>query len=320
MIGIPLPVNSSIRTIRDFLATTRLFDQPLEKDFELQPQGTNCWMAPVALAAFSSWGRELRDHGGSVAYTGEISPSIRYAIRMGLFDALGITAPPLEEHEEAGRFIPVRNIRTPDDQERFLTDLQPMLHLARRNTWAIQLSMSELIRNVLEHSRSKNGAFACAQYHPQKEYVSIGVADAGIGVKQALSTKFETEDDEEALLLALRPGVSGAMAPMGHPAENAGLGLFVTKSIARIGRQEFCIASGTGYYKMNRPKQVTISPDPRTDGHRTSSELPHWQGTIVGVNISTNRNTNYRDFFARIRHAMPSARKREDYSSKVRFS
>ncbi|EKD47873.1 MAG: hypothetical protein ACD_65C00239G0001, partial [uncultured bacterium] len=39
--------------------------------------------------------------------------------------------------------------------------------------------MSELVRNVLEHSMSKHGAIVSAQYYKKSNTVRIGIADTG---------------------------------------------------------------------------------------------------------------------------------------------
>lgn len=317
-----LPNFSNVDTIRHFLATTAFFAQgSLNQDWVLRPErpAQNIWLAPVALSATSAWGLEVAREGGSIQFEGDASPGLRYAIRLGLFDFLGIEHDiELEQHEEAGRFIALRQIRNSTDQEKFLTDLQPLLHQAQSNTWAIRHSMSEMLRNVLEHSNAPEGAVACAQYHPNSKYVSIGVADCGIGIRQSLSQNYPTNSDLEAVLLAVRPYVSGARST-GQPWENAGLGLFVTKSIARIGHQEFALASGDAFYKLRKNNKGPIEADPTKDNASFSGGLPPWRGTLVGVHVSTTE-TKQREFFAQIRKAMPGRKKRQDFSRQVQFS
>src|SRR5690348_5592412 len=55
--------------------------------------------------------------------------SVPYLVRMKLFDYLKVKQPrKIEEHEEAGRFVPLTQIRTPEDLRRTITNLIPLLH------------------------------------------------------------------------------------------------------------------------------------------------------------------------------------------------
>lgn len=57
------------------------------------------------------------------------NPSTRYLERMGLFGLMGIDSGiPVVAHEAAGRFIPLRQIRTNDELNDFIVDVVPLLH------------------------------------------------------------------------------------------------------------------------------------------------------------------------------------------------
>jgi anti-sigma regulatory factor (Ser/Thr protein kinase) len=100
----------------------------------------------------------------------------------------------------------------------------------------IKYVITELVRNVLEHAVSPVGAMVCAQYFSKTERLSLGVADFGVGIRESIGTFHHAPTDLEAIHLALRPGVTGATARLGGNAQNAGAGLFFTKSIARVTR------------------------------------------------------------------------------------
>lgn len=88
-----------------------------------------------------------------------------YLDRMGLFDFTNQKSPyNIKKKEEAGRFIPLTIIKNSTEQSRFITDMIPLLHLPAHKTDAIKYTVGELIRNVLEHSESKDGAIVAAQY------------------------------------------------------------------------------------------------------------------------------------------------------------
>src|SRR5260370_39309182 len=84
--------------------------------------------------------------------------SVPYLVRMKLFEHLGIQ-PPREiiEHEEAGRFIPLTQIKSSTELTRFLTDIVPLLHTSQTAADAIRYVFSELGRNVLEHADTQTG-------------------------------------------------------------------------------------------------------------------------------------------------------------------
>ncbi len=89
-----------------------------------------------------------------------------YLDRMGLFNFLGKQSPfTIAEHEPAGRFIPLTQIRTQEEQSKFIKEMIPLLHLAPHQADAIKYTVGELVRNVLEHAATKNGAFVAAQYY-----------------------------------------------------------------------------------------------------------------------------------------------------------
>ena len=96
-----------------------------------------------------------------------------------------------------------------------------------------------MVRNVLEHSRSEDGAVLAAEHYPadddRQARVNIGIADCGLGIRLSLSRNFRLESDSEALLTAIKPGTTGALkSTYGGPSDNAGAGLFYTRRLAPL--------------------------------------------------------------------------------------
>ena len=116
-------------------------------------------------------------------------------------------------------------------------------------TNVLRYSIREILRNITEHSRSEKFSF-CAQYLPTKEKVTFAVLDNGIGLKKSLSDnpKLSLENNLEALLWGIKPGVSGKVypgqkrKPKGELA-NSGYGLYMTSEICKKG-VSFFISSG----------------------------------------------------------------------------
>jgi len=155
--------------------------------------------------------------------------------------------------------------------------------------------LSELIRNVLEHSASESGAIVCAQYYKKSHRVSIGIADTGIGITQSLKRAHVVGNDLDAIQLALTPGITGTTAKEGGTEYNAGAGLFFTKSIANVNRDFFMIYSGTALYKLlkrtaSKPK---LFGDPFLDRHSKRNNNPHWQGTVIGIDLSLDTTQEF---------------------------
>lgn len=225
------------------------------------------------------------------------APSGHYLTRMGLFRFLEINpeVKTIKEHEPAGRLIPLTQIKNSGDSDRFLKELVPLLHLEHepKHAQAIQHIFSELIRNVLEHSRSPHGAVVCAQYFKKSNKIAIGVADLGVGLKETIKQSYKVKDDLDAIKLALTPGITGTTNKPGGTSENAGFGLFLIKSIAYVNSDFFTLISGDRMYKLlQRGDAIRLKGDPFADRHSTM-QIPPWRGVAVGVDISLDQTQEF---------------------------
>lgn len=108
----------------------------------------------------------------------------------------------------------------------------------------LEYCITEIIRNVLEHSNSKT-LWYTAQYWPTQfggQLVEIGIMDEGIGIHNSLQN--EVNDEENILKFALIPGCSSK--PTTHyideNANHSGFGLYM---ISEIGKRngDFIITS-----------------------------------------------------------------------------
>jgi len=237
---------------------------------------------------------------------GSVPESGRYLDRMGLYD-LTKTHSPFKYHkkEESGRFVPIKVIKTADDQSRFITDMIPLLHLTENNTTIIKYVIGELVRNVLEHAYAKKGAIVAAQYYKKTNRVSIGICDTGIGIWKSMNTYWHPKNDIEAIKLALTPGITGTTRREGGTAENAGAGLFFIKSIAKITRNYFVIYSGTAKYTLLKHRSdikglPKLQADPTKDRHNKTNDAPNFQGTLVAVDISLDETPEFNTLLSQI--------------------
>lgn len=225
--------------------------------------------------------------------------SRHYLLRMGLFKLLNLPSDmSITEHEPAGRFIPLAQIRTSAELSRFIAEMTPMLHLEAEPEQAKTLGyiVSELARNVLEHAAAESGAILCAQYYKKSNAIRIGIADTGLGMKATISQSYSVQNDLQAIQLGLMPGITGTTRREGGTEQNAGAGLFFIKSIASVNRDFFVIYSGNGFYKLLKKsslKRMHLNADPFEDRHSKSGGFPFWRGTIVGIDITLHQTKEF---------------------------
>ena len=235
-----------------------------------------------------------------------------YLDRMGLYDLIGKDSPfDIDAHEEAGRFIPLTIIKNASEQSAFISDMIPLLHLPPERADAIKYVISELVRNVLEHAHADDGAVVAAQYYPKSNTVRIGICDTGIGIRESMSPVWNPQSDLQAMLLALKPGITGTTKREGGTEENAGAGLFFIKSLASMSRDYFLLYSGTAIYRLlkRRPSKHLphLNTDPQDDHHSSVEDAEPFQGTLVAFDISLDETDEFVSLLTYIRTAYTSA-------------
>ena len=249
-----------------------------------------------------------------------------YLNRMGLFKYLNIKpGMGIKKHESAGRFIPLTQIKKQEDLTRFIAEMIPLLHLGPDQMESIKYIISELVRNVLEHSESRLGAIVSAQYYKKSNTIRIGIVDTGIGIKKTINVAHKASTCLEALRLALTPGITGSTKREGGTEFNAGAGLFFIKSIAKVNRDFFMIYSGDAMYKQlkvsEKTKRVKLYADPFDDKHSKEEGLPFWRGTVVGIDMSLDETEEFSLLLDLIRNTYQEAIKerRKDRYKKPQF-
>jgi hypothetical protein len=154
--------------------------------------------------------------------------------------------------------------------------------------------------------------------------VTIAVADCGRGIADHIGQVYREalRNDRVALGLAMRPGVTGVQAGMYGVPDNAGAGLFITRCMAKGTGGYFLLYSGRAAYRLRRAQsddemsQVFLDAfdDPRHDLWTLSSA---WQGTVVSVEIRTEKIGDYEGFFGWIFDKIP---RRESARRRIRFT
>ncbi len=315
---IHLPNSAFLGNIDSFLLG---FDP--KSPHELEITANKRWISihPIVLAMIAALGKTVK--ASDIRCEKLEAKSKHYLERMGLFKFIGIQSDiTIKEHEAAGRFIPLTQIKDSKALSDFIQEMTPLLHLDSEDAEALRYVASELVRNVLEHSKSEHGAIVCAQYYPKGNIIRIGIADTGIGIKKTISFSHHPKSELEAVQLALTPGITGTTFKEGGTEFNAGAGLFFIKSIANVNRDFFMIYTGNSMYKLLRRKgeKVKLHSDPFQDRHSKRNDLPYWQGTLVGVDISLDRNKEFSLLLDLIRDTYTKAiRERKKNKYKARF-
>lgn len=300
--------HGNLRNLRSWVESLDLSD-PTHLEISTHSKWITVHPANLVLAAALA----IKVGKDNVTIAGDIPDTGRYLDRMGLYN-LAKTASPFDysQKEPSGRFVPISVIHTADDQSAFITNMIPLLHLSEENTTIVKYVIGELVRNVLEHSKSSDGAVVAAQYYRKTNRVSIAICDTGIGLWKSLSTHWQPKTDLEALYLALTPGVTGTTRREGGTSDNAGAGLFFIKSIAKIARNYFAIYSGNAEYTLlKHDKRVKFMPrlfaDPSIDPHAETNNAPTFEGTLVAVDITLDETPELQELLANIGAAYDTA-------------
>jgi anti-sigma regulatory factor (Ser/Thr protein kinase) len=288
-----LPNSAHLQNIEGFL---RSYSPNTGKTLQVSGHARYIHLHPFALAMAACAGAVATHQGLKTSGSVPNVSSAPYLVRMKLFDHLKVKPPRIiQEHEEAGRFVPITQIRTSDDLKETITNLVPLLHAAPSVADPIRYVISELGRNVLEHSRSPVGGFVCAQYFRDKRRIAIGMADAGTGIYNAIRRSHVATSEEASMKLALTPGISGATPKIGGNETNAGAGLFFIRSIAKVSSNFFVIYSGSTDYKLLRSQtsRNVLFGNPMQEDHSINTDLPSWQGTAVGIDINVDETAPF---------------------------
>jgi hypothetical protein len=133
-------------------------------------------------------------------------------------------------------------------------------------TYAIR----EIIRNVFEHSKAKE-CFICGQRWANGT-VEIAVIDEGVGISSTLREAYRITGDDEALELAVKPGVSRTnnKPESNNVFDNSGFGLYI---LSEIGKRYGWYALGSGTSKIIGANNIC------------SLEEFSFNGTFFGISI-----------------------------------
>lgn len=148
----------------------------------------------------------------------------------------------------------------------------------------IAYCIREVIRNVFEHAGVDRCIFSGQRF---KHEVELAIVDRGRGIRASLGERFPLGSDEEALSMAVRPGVS-RVAPSEVDDDawaNSGFGLYVLSELARR-TGSFSLCSGEAELKVSKDK--------------TESRKRPFHGTAVRLRISKPKGVNFEQLIKEI--------------------
>lgn len=180
------------------------------------------------------------------------SPVGRFASAIGLEDAVRGVQP--ESLGEAGRTVKicrVTNIQEVETIARRIATLMVPDPADDQTENTLRYVLVELMRNAVQHSMDPKGGVVAAQRmdagYPgySRPMIQVAVADAGIGILDALRASHRDIDQPSAALVeALRPHVSGKFnRGQTGSAYNAGMGLFFISEMTKLTEGRMLVAS-----------------------------------------------------------------------------
>jgi anti-sigma regulatory factor (Ser/Thr protein kinase) len=225
-------------------------------------------------------------HDDYAVRTGGGSGASRFAHAIGFDEALA----GLPQHSPgiAGRTVKLRRIMHFEEIESAASEISHLIlpgeEEGRRTIYYV---LVELLRNVVQHSHDPMGGVVAAQRMDQQQQytvpaIQVAVADAGIGIREALRGLHpELKTPGEALEKALRPHISGTFEEgLTGSQQNAGMGLFFISEMAKLTAGRLLVASRgdavllEGDLEGNEIHKIKLLGMPGFPGTLVSFELP----------------------------------------------
>ncbi|WP_434664441.1 hypothetical protein [Aeromonas sp. NJAU223] len=243
---IDIPSELGDKNLAGFFTGWTWHDDPESPVILRIERGTH--IAPWAVTLFGAyaiWLKEVRGKDVELHYD-EHSYIGMFIEQMGLPNLVG--QKPKAINNGDNRIFPITRISESKQIAPIASALMEMLRIEDEEVeGAIKYSLVELLRNVVQHSKSRIGGLVSAVYFPKTGLVDVIVADIGCGLRSSLRNAYrEINSDQKAVRFSLLPHVSGTFQSGAYHAmrDNAGLGLFFIKEIASRAGGGFFLASG----------------------------------------------------------------------------
>lgn len=212
---------------------------------------------------------------------------LRYASRMGLWDAIGLTPPiSVNAHSHAGRFHPLTPLNCPDTVQQVSADLAKLFTVDTPESVAsIDAAVTELVGNAYAHSEPSDGfhGLVCAQTWPGGKKAQIAIGDSGIGIRASLSRSDEYKAalaTENSCKLATEYDVTSKRGK-GH----SGYGLTLARDLIS--------ANGGAFFLLSDKEYFYVKNGMRQEGRL---DIPI-QGTLVVMEWNTQVPLSAREVY-----------------------
>jgi hypothetical protein len=136
-------------------------------------------------------------------------------------------------------------------------------------------SIYEIFVNAQIHSET-DFIYTCGQFFPNKHTIEFTITDTGIGFKNRVNKRFETNlSSVQAIKWAVNEGHSTKLGISG------GIGLAILKEFITKNKGMIQIISDDGFYQLD------------AEGEQTRQFSGSFPGTIVNMQFLTNDTTSY---------------------------
>lgn len=252
------------------------------------------FLTPAAIVTVVARCHQWKREGKKVSLGGLTHcESLGYLQRMDFLTHLEIDLPEdFQRHDANGRFVPVQSLNFANGNVDAIATAITRCVFPECSPYddvfqALQYSAGELLSNAKYHSGGR--AFACAQFFAARNLVRIAVADDGQGIRKsfiATSRENEAQTPDDAIRLALQPGVSSSLLrPNVNPyagQNHRGVGLSITRILAKEAKGRLTIASESGWFEEH---------------HGTEKSRPtvafSFPGTLVAASLHRDHIADY---------------------------
>jgi hypothetical protein len=249
---------------------------------------------PLAMLVAGSYLRQWRanrvNNNLTTKYRGinDSNSTHTYLQHLGFFQFIGINSgKAIGEAKGSNTYLPIRKIIRSELEEtakqckqelRKVIDFQSgsLANVLFGSTSKIQdiktytYAIRETLRNVFEHSGA-NECFICGQSWSNGQS-EIAVIDEGIGIYETIKIAYDISNDEEALKLAIKPGITRTklLSKEENIYDNSGYGLYV---LSHLGSSFGYFIIGSGLSKIRYKSQ------------KIHTESFDFKGTFIGVHL-----------------------------------
>lgn len=174
--------------------------------------------------------------------------------------------------------MPLRRI-TPATMNNYIFLAQTYFsqHCTGKDLGFLNITISELINNVNDHSNSLIDAYIFCQYYPRLNKIKVVVGDLGLGIPSTVNTFLQNENkpllnDIETIVWALRRNNSTRSTP-----RNRGFGLDTLVGFIQSNRSIISIFSNSALYTATKDRN-----------YKLDNYIRNFKGTIIQMEINVD--------------------------------